>query len=296
MLKDFKKAGGTGKVIRQERRSTGALLPSARPEMRIHEIPLRNLQPNSLQPRRYFSDESLQSLADSMKARGLKQPIVVRPLPDSEDFVVIAGERRWRAAELCGWEKIRAIWSQEEDNGLDGLLENVQRQDLLPLEIADHMVRLRDEQGIPMRDIAAIAGYREDEASRLTKVASLPSSIRDDYFTSSEARKVPAGALYEVAMASDPEMQGMMWQQAKSGASIASLRALRKAVSHSAAMPTVQKPGPTAKKAVSQLKKVIEQFEAADADFSQTLDLDAKKELSSLYDRLGRILQHYPLD
>lgn len=229
-LKGFKKASGAGEVIRQERKADGgARLPSARPEMRIHDIPLDRLVRNTLQPRVHFDSESLDDLARAMRERGQLQPILVRPMEDGEHFMVIAGERRWRAAERNGWERIRAVWSTTADAGLDALLENVQRRDLLPLEIALHVVRLRDEQGVTMREIAAAAGFREDEASRLARIAALPDDIREDYFREGAAvgKLVAMGALYEVAMCEDPIRQAMIWHEAKNGAAVSRLRDLR---------------------------------------------------------------------
>jgi ParB family chromosome partitioning protein len=294
MLKEFKKAGGAGNVVRQERKGGQSLLPSARPEMRIHDIPLSQLLPNSHQPRRFFASEELQSLAESMRLRGLKQPIVVRPMADGQHFMVVAGERRWRAAELCGWEKIHAVWSLIDDNGLDSLLENVQRQDLLPLEIADHMVRLRDREGISMREIAVVAGYREDEASRLTKISALPDSIRDDYFASADGRAVRSGALYEIAMASSPELQEKLWALAKAGTAVATLRMARKSGigSEKKSLPKPKPPQQGILRAVTAIRKQISSLSIQGSAMQATLqDPTAREALLSLHQELSIFLE-----
>jgi ParB/RepB/Spo0J family partition protein len=288
MLKDFKKAGGAGKVIRQERQGSGAMLPSARPEMRVHDIALSQLDANPLQPRRFFAMQELESLAESLRLRGLKQPIVVRPQANSDRFTVIAGERRWRAAALCGWEKIRAVWSLEDDDGLDGLLENLQRQDLLPLEIADQMVRLRDQQGISMRDIALVTGYREDEASRLAKIATLPDSIRNAYFDSPQGRNIAAGALYEVAMATDPTQQQTLWKMAKKGAAVAALRAHRKAEHRqSPTQPPLQH---TLQRNISTLRRHLVKLQAPNASSRAPLDPESYAQLQALSEEIHHLL------
>lgn len=224
-LKGWKGAGGANSVVRGEREQGASLLPSARPEMRIHDIALTQLVPNPDQPRQVFDDAEIASLANSIRERGLLQPIVVKPMPDGTHFMIVAGERRFRATQSLGLPTIRAVWSASTDTALDALLENCQRTNLLPLELADSLAALMGHSRMTNREAAALLGYREEQISRLLKLRDLPDSIRNDYFAA--PGDISLNALYEVTMCKEPERQQALWQLAKDGASIAELRALR---------------------------------------------------------------------
>lgn len=230
-LKGWKGAGGASSVVRGEREQGASLLPSARPEMRIHDIALTQLVPNPDQPRQVFDDAEIASLANSIRERGLLQPIVVKPLPDGTHFMIVAGERRFRATQSLGLPTIRAVWSSSNDTALDALLENCQRTNLLPLELADSLAALMGHSQMTNREAATLLGYREEQVSRLLKLRDLPDSLRADYFA--DPGDLSLNALYEVTMCKDPERQQMLWLRAREGASIAELRALRQQPAHS---------------------------------------------------------------
>ncbi|WP_019646373.1 ParB/RepB/Spo0J family partition protein [Novispirillum itersonii] len=224
-LKGWKGAGGASSVVRGEREQGTSLLPSARPEMRIHDIALTQLVPNPDQPRQVFDDAEIESLARSIRERGLLQPIVVKPMPDGTHFMIVAGERRFRATQSLGLPTIRAVWSSSNDTALDALLENCQRTNLLPLELADSLAALMGHSKMTNREAGALLGYREEQVSRLLKLRDLPDSIRADYFTA--PGEISLNALYEVTMCKEADRQQQLWLRAKEGASIAELRALR---------------------------------------------------------------------
>lgn len=224
-LKGWKGSGGASSVVRGEREQGTSLLPSARPEMRIHDIALSQLVPNPDQPRQVFDDAELDSLARSIQERGLLQPIVVKPQPDGHSFMIVAGERRFRACQRLGLPTIRAVWSSSDDTALDALLENCQRSNLLPLELADSLAALLEHSRLTNRDAGALLGYREEQISRLLKLRSLPDSLRGDYFATRP--DLSLNALYEITMARDPDTQSQMWAAARAGASVADLRQIR---------------------------------------------------------------------
>ena len=113
----------------------------------VRTVPIEFLRPSALQPRRYFGEDELAALTESIRAKGVMQPLLVRRLADADDrYEIVAGERRWRAAQLAGCHELPVvIYALSDREALElALLENVQRQDLTPLEEADGYRRLID--------------------------------------------------------------------------------------------------------------------------------------------------------
>ncbi|MCK4336910.1 MAG: ParB/RepB/Spo0J family partition protein, partial [Candidatus Aminicenantes bacterium] len=113
-------------------------------EERYAEIDIELIKPNPLQPRKFFDPKTLGELADSIKESGLLQPIIV--IPENDQYKIIVGERRWRAAQQAGLEKIPVlIRNLEEEKQIEAsLIENIQREDLNPLEIAHAFQKMID--------------------------------------------------------------------------------------------------------------------------------------------------------
>src|ERR1035437_4546643 len=126
-------------------RGLEALLPSAAPTDAIRRIPVTQIDPNPYQARRHFHPERLREMAESIRTHGVVQPVVVRKA--GERFLLIAGERRWRATALAGVATIPAIVREvaEKDVLELTLIENIQREDLNPIEIAEAFARLANE-------------------------------------------------------------------------------------------------------------------------------------------------------
>jgi ParB family chromosome partitioning protein len=126
------------------------------PQNEVVEIPLDEIRKNPYQPRKHFDEAALQELADSIKEHGLLQPVVV--IEDIDGFMLIAGERRLRAAKMAGLEKIKAIVARIDDGKYRelALIENIQRQDLTPLELAQAYKELIEEYGITHEELAQI--------------------------------------------------------------------------------------------------------------------------------------------
>ncbi|WP_238786271.1 nucleoid occlusion protein [Bombilactobacillus mellis] len=141
----------------------------------IQEIPLKQIIPNTYQPRRQFDDVQLNELAQSIQVNGLLQPIIVR-LNDDQKYEIIAGERRFRAVELLNWEKIPAIvrdYSNQESAAL-ALIENLQREDLNPIEEAQAYQQLEQMEQLPQKDLARKLGKSQSYVAnklRLLKLA-----------------------------------------------------------------------------------------------------------------------------
>jgi ParB family chromosome partitioning protein len=144
-------------------------------EDELRELPLDAIVPNPRQPRQRLDGDGLRSLADSMKERGLLQPVLVRPRPGGE-FELIAGERRWRAARLAGMDRIPAIVRPTEDaQTLElALIENMAREDLNPVEEARACAALVEELGLTREGVGRRVGRSRVAVTNLIRLLELP--------------------------------------------------------------------------------------------------------------------------
>jgi len=149
------------------------------PTDRYEEVPVEKLDPNPDQPRQRFHEGQLKELADSIKHNGVIQPIIVTPVEGR--FVVIAGERRWRATKLAGYPKIPAIVRQVEKGQMlsMALLENIQRQELNPVEEALAYRRLLDANDFTHETLAAKLGKSRVTISNTLRLLKLPDKVKN---------------------------------------------------------------------------------------------------------------------
>ena len=152
-------------------------MPGAAPEP--HQIPLDQIRPNRYQPRTEFTEEDLSQLADSIKQHGVLQPIVVRRKGDGS-FELIAGERRLRASKLAGLRQIPAIIrnSSDEQALVLALMENLQREDLNPMEAARAYHRMMKEFGLTQEGIAQQLGRERSSVANIARLVNLPHEIQ----------------------------------------------------------------------------------------------------------------------
>jgi ParB family chromosome partitioning protein len=146
------------------------------------KIPIANLKPSPSQPRRLFNKNSIYELADSIKAKGLVQPLVVRPSPsDANSYEIIAGERRWRAAQIAQLHEVPVVIRNFNDTeALEvAIIENVQRSDLSPIEEAAGYKRLIENHGHTQEDLSGIVGKSRSHIANIIRLLSLPQSIQD---------------------------------------------------------------------------------------------------------------------
>jgi ParB family chromosome partitioning protein len=159
-----------------------ALIPEA-PPLRAGaaaELPVAEIQPNPLQPRRQFSAESLEELAGSLRQHGLLQPVVVTRAPGG-GYHLIAGERRWRAARLAGLARIPAVLREtvgDVDQLALALIENLQREDLTPIEEARAYHHLRSELGLSQEEIAKRVGKDRSTVANALRLLQLPLEVQ----------------------------------------------------------------------------------------------------------------------
>ena len=142
------------------------------------EVDLDLIDPNPLQPRTRFDDAKLQELAESISSAGLVQPIVVRR--KGERFEIVAGERRWRAAQIAGLLKLPVHVSDVSDEKLlqTALIENIQREDLNPIEEAQAYKRLGEESGLTQEQIAVAVGKDRASIANYLRLLRLPEQVR----------------------------------------------------------------------------------------------------------------------
>jgi ParB family chromosome partitioning protein len=143
------------------------------PELR--ELHVELLAPSPEQPRKRFDEEALQALADSIKERGVLQPVLVRPRPGGS-YEIVAGERRWRAAKLAGLETLPALVQQRDDaQSLEAaLVENMAREDLNPIEAARAVAGLVEELGLTREEVGRRVGRSRVAISNLLRLLDLP--------------------------------------------------------------------------------------------------------------------------
>ena len=165
----------------------GAEPASASPEaaaegVRPAEIAVDRIIPNPKQPRRTFVESDLQELSDSIREKGVLQPILVRPDPSNADmFEIIAGERRWRAARRAGLTAIPAIIRTMDDREVleIAIIENVQRADLNPIEEAEAYKSLIDRFGRTQESVATQVGKSREHISNTLRLLNLPDEVRE---------------------------------------------------------------------------------------------------------------------
>jgi ParB family chromosome partitioning protein len=170
-------------------RGLSALIPGAEPaQTTIQELPLAELEANPHQPRKHFDLAALEDLASTIREHGVLTPVVVRRVPAG--FQIIAGERRIRAARLAGLTHVPTIIKDASDSqALQlALVENLQREDLNPLEAAEAYQRLVEEFGLTQEELAARVGRDRSSVANSLRLLRLPKQVRDD---------VAAGALSE---------------------------------------------------------------------------------------------------
>ena len=147
---------------------------------RLRMVPLSAIEPNKDQPREKFDEEKLQQLADSISRYGVLQPLLVRDMGNGR-YQLLAGERRWRAARLAGLTELPVQLKELEDQGVleVALIENLQREDLNPMEQAGGYRRLMEEFSLTQEEVAARVGRSRPAVANTLRLLSLPKTIQD---------------------------------------------------------------------------------------------------------------------
>ncbi len=169
----------------------------------VRTVPIESLEPSPLQPRRDFGEEELAQLADSLRRHGLLQPLLVRPSRGAGGgFEIVAGERRWRAAQKAGIFELPVVVRELEDREVVqlALVENLQREDLDPLEEAEAYRRLIEEFGHTQEEVASAVGRSRSHVANTLRLLALPDVIRGML----RAGRISAGHARALLGAADP--------------------------------------------------------------------------------------------
>ena len=175
-------------------------------------VPLAMITPNPDQPRKHFDPERLGELAESIKSKGVLQPIIVKRL-DSESFLLVAGERRYRASLMAGLEKVPAIISTDNVQEI-ALIENLQRENLNPLEEAEGLKQLAEAAGYTHQQLAQIIGKSRVTVTELLSLNELPDQIKEECRATDSASKTH---LLQVLREPELEAQLSLWEGIKTG-------------------------------------------------------------------------------
>jgi ParB family chromosome partitioning protein len=168
-----KRAGGLGRGLEAIFQS------NPKEDEPVTSVPIGELRPNPYQPRRVFDEEKLQELADSIREHGIIQPIVVRAAV--RGYEIVAGERRWRAAKAAGLTQVPVVLRDFSDLQMNeiALIENLQREDLNPIEIAEAYSTLMEKFDMTQDDLAKKVGQSRSHVANTLRLLNLPSEVRE---------------------------------------------------------------------------------------------------------------------
>lgn len=215
---DFR--GTAARRLAEERELSPAVLSLISPEgadrpRGVRNIPLDRITPNPDQPRMNFDEDALAELAASVTEHGVLQPILVRPTGELQQYQVVAGERRWRAARAAGLREIPALIEQlDDETALEiGIIENLQREDLSPLEEAMIYDRMTQEHGYSVRRLAQKLGKDKGYIENRLRLAGAPTEIKQLV----SLRKDTLSHAYELLKVEDPKKRRRLAEQVASG-------------------------------------------------------------------------------
>lgn len=189
----------------------------------IRRVRLTDVEPNKNQPRKRFDEAEIQNLADSIREHGLIQPITVRSITDGR-YQIVAGERRWRACKMAGVSEIPIIVKElsDEETAKIALIENVQREDLNPIEEATAYKQLMEQYGATQEEVARLVGKSRSVIANAVRLLNLPEKVQDMLRTNS----ISVGHAKALAAINDEEFMIEVAKRAAEG--LLTVRAIEK--------------------------------------------------------------------
>ena len=222
MPKDRKPAKGFGQF--RQAADKNALFGTSDDAPRIIEVDVEHIETNPDQPRKHFDKEKLQELADSIRANGLVQPITVAATDTPGRWRLVAGERRLRAHQILSRQTIYAIQTDGEPSVI-ALIENIQREQLDPLEEADAYAQMMERHGYSQAELGQIVGKKQNTISEALSLRRLSPALVDQYRTSDT--QLSKNALVEIAKADEAAQQAIMTEALSSKLGVRAIRERR---------------------------------------------------------------------
>ncbi len=262
---------------------TPAMFFQTSPDLpRIVEIDLDRLTPNPDQPRKWFDEATLQELAASIEKHGLIQPIIVKEA-EEDKFIVVAGERRYRAHKLLGRATIAAIITQGNRDEI-ALIENLQREDLNPIEAAEALALMMERHHYSQDDLGRTIGKNRVTVNELLRLNTLPQKIKEECRTSDTLRK---SVLIELARLDDESVQLQLWEEIKQGRPATVRAARERKTAQRIPKPRVEKAVQNGQRFILALKSLVNEEPLTEIDYQQ---------LRALYEDMGLALQQLVTD
>jgi ParB family chromosome partitioning protein len=248
--------------------------------LKVIDIPLDLIKSDPNQPRKYFDESALEELAGSIESHGLLQPITVRR--DSRkkgSFIIVAGERRYRAFQLLKRELIPAVVSANNHDEL-ALIENLQREDLSAFEEAEGLANLKKKYGYTLKAIGQAVGKAESTISNLLKINELPNKIKKEISTSKGSSR---SILMELVRVPDKKDQLKMWETIKTtGMTVKDIR--RKKLSKE------EQEGIESQRVITSAKRLITRLETL-VESQGALEDEGYEELLNVYERFVQLME-----
>jgi ParB family transcriptional regulator, chromosome partitioning protein len=254
----------------------------------LAELPVDQIHPNPKQPRRQFDGDAVSGLAESIRVQGLIQPVVVRPRTQG-GYELIAGERRWRAAREAGIEKVPAVVREADDREtlLLGLVENVAREDLSPIEEGRAYAVLLDEFQLPLGEVAERVGKSKPTVSNRVRLLELPEDVlalvADGTLTEGHARAI-------LSVPDHGERRRLAKRIARDGMSVRSAERSAKAVGARTREKRVHAVDPAIAGRVREAFRTLTGFDSKVGAAGLQVAVDGDTELEELAEALERLL------
>jgi ParB family transcriptional regulator, chromosome partitioning protein len=285
MAKPARKSPILGTVATMIGEASGRLVTSEAKFRHSFEVEIAVVDADPDQARRIFQPEELRGLAATLQTQGQLQPILIRRSPkDRRRWIIVAGERRWRAAQLLGWSHLLAI-EHAGDAEVVSLIENLQRVDLSAVEEARGMQRLIRDKGWSQDQLAAALGKGKSEISASMRILTLPEEMLDRVLTSE--LPVPKNVLVEIARVEDPRQRERLIEQALAGG--LTVRGIREAKPEpvQASLPDEASEVEIAARILRKLARIVHETTLARRDLPEEL----RGELAQLRDAIDLFLR-----
>ncbi len=233
------KRSGLGRGIGAIFEENGAPMPSEESKGVVKELRISDVEPNKSQPRKHFDEAALSELAASIEEHGVVSPIIVRPL-ESGRYQIIAGERRWRASKVANKVTIPAlVVSYDDKTAMEiSLIENLQREDLNPVEESEGYLLLQKTYGLSQEEIAQRVGKSRPAVANAMRLATLPAPVlemlRDGRISAGHARAI-------LSCKTEKGMVGLALKVVSAGLSVRATEALAKLWENQPETPAVKK-------------------------------------------------------